>query len=124
VNFANTTAYTTYRFRATAGLANPGLTLLNFMQNANLNSNSIINLANPTNAQDATTKNYVYLYVSALSVFNVGTRGILLNTNAISLIAPDWKKQHKLTIFWGRAPKSSFTRPRAWAAKFCLRSCL
>jgi hypothetical protein len=38
-----------------------------------------------TKNQDAAMKNYVDLYVSALSVFNVGTHGILLTTNAITL---------------------------------------
>ena len=56
VSFSNTTAYTTYRFRSTAGVANPGLKTLNFIQNANLKSNRIINVADPQLSQDVATR--------------------------------------------------------------------
>jgi hypothetical protein len=58
-------------------------------------TNVMSNIGAPVSANDAATKNYVDnntvtknyvdLYVSALSVFNVGTHGILLTTNAKTL---------------------------------------
>jgi hypothetical protein len=50
-----------------------------------MNSNKIINLPAHSSSSDVVTKNYSELFGSALTVFNVGTHGILLNTNAITL---------------------------------------
>ena len=59
VRFNNSTAYSTYRFRSTAGIANPGLTRFQLYTNINANSNIISNLVDPINTTDAATKNYV-----------------------------------------------------------------
>ena len=59
VRLNNSTAYSTYRFRSTAGVANPSLTRFQLYTNINANSNIISNLVDPINSQDAASKNYV-----------------------------------------------------------------
>jgi hypothetical protein len=85
-NLTNSLAHSYYRIGSNtlaAAYFSIGTVLL--YSDINANNTFIQNLSDPVLAQDATTKNYVDLYVSALSVFNVGTHGILLTTNAITL---------------------------------------
>jgi hypothetical protein len=85
-NLPNNIAYSYYRIGSnTLNAAWFSISTLKLYSNINANNTFIQNLSDPVLAQDAATKNYVDLYVSALSVFNVGTHGILLNTNAITL---------------------------------------
>jgi hypothetical protein len=85
-NLTNNIAYSYYRIGSnTLNAAWFSINNLKLYTNINANNTFIQNLSDPVLAQDAATKNYVDLYVSALSVFNVGTHGILLTTNAITL---------------------------------------
>jgi hypothetical protein len=79
--------YCYYRFNGLTNVNNDaGLAQLNFFNNIyNMNSKLLREISDPILSQDAATKNYVDLYVSALSVFNVGSHGILLTTNAVTL---------------------------------------
>jgi hypothetical protein len=85
-NLSNNIAYSYYRIGSnTLNAAWFSINNLKLYTNINANNTFIQNLSDPVLTQDAATKNYVDLYVSALSVFNVGTHGILLTTNAVTL---------------------------------------